>query len=75
MEKTEIFPTVTWSAGPGCHGGCGQKLHVKDGKLIKAGLLSKENQTKKIKYKDILVTIELPKNEKIWLNNELNILK
>jgi len=35
MEKTEIFPTVTWSAGPGCHGGCGQKLHVKDGKLIK----------------------------------------
>jgi len=35
MEKVEIFPTVTWSAGPGCHGGCGQKLYVKDGKLIK----------------------------------------
>jgi anaerobic selenocysteine-containing dehydrogenase len=35
MEKVEIFPTVTWSAGPGCHGGCGQKLYVKDGRLIK----------------------------------------
>ena len=35
MEKVDIFPTVTWSAGPGCHGGCGQKLYVKDGRLIK----------------------------------------
>ena len=35
MEKVEIYPTVTWSAGPGCHGSCGQKLYVKDGKLIK----------------------------------------
>ena len=32
---TEIFPTVVWSAGAGCHGNCGQKLHVKDGELIK----------------------------------------
>ena len=24
-----------WSAGAGCHGNCGQKLYVKDGKLIK----------------------------------------
>lgn len=31
----KIFPTVTWSAGPGCHGGCGQKLHVEDGRLVK----------------------------------------
>jgi anaerobic selenocysteine-containing dehydrogenase len=35
MGNTEIFPTVTWSAGAGCHGNCGQKLYVKDGELIK----------------------------------------
>ena len=27
--------TTVWSAGPGCHGGCGVLVHVKDGKLIK----------------------------------------
>jgi hypothetical protein len=31
MQKYEAFPTVAWSAGPGCHGGCGQKLYVKVG--------------------------------------------
>ena len=35
MEKVEIYPTVSWSAGAGCHGNCGQKLYVKDGKLVK----------------------------------------
>ena len=35
MGKTEVFSTVAWSAGPGCHGGCGQKLFVEDGKLVK----------------------------------------
>ena len=35
MENVDIFPTVTWSAGAGCHGNCGQKLYVKDGKLIR----------------------------------------
>ena len=35
MEKVEIFPTVTWSAGAGCHGNCGQKLYVKNGELIR----------------------------------------
>ena len=35
MGNTEIFPTVTWSAGAGCHGNCGQKLYIKDGELIK----------------------------------------
>jgi anaerobic selenocysteine-containing dehydrogenase len=29
------FKTITWSAGPGCHGGCGQKLQVKDGILLR----------------------------------------
>ena len=36
MGKSEdkIVRTTVWSAGPGCHGGCGMKLHVKDGKLV-----------------------------------------
>jgi anaerobic selenocysteine-containing dehydrogenase len=34
-EKVKVFSTVTWSAGAGCHGNCGQKLYVKNGKLIK----------------------------------------
>ncbi len=38
MEKCEeekIVRTTVWSAGPGCHGGCGVKLHIKDGKVVK----------------------------------------
>jgi anaerobic selenocysteine-containing dehydrogenase len=35
MDKIDVFPTVTWSAGAGCHGNCGQKLYVQDGKLIR----------------------------------------
>jgi len=35
MGETACFRTVTWSAGPGCHGGCGQKLFVEDGKLVR----------------------------------------
>jgi anaerobic selenocysteine-containing dehydrogenase len=35
MGDVEVFNTVVWSAGAGCHGNCGQKLYVKDGKLIK----------------------------------------
>jgi len=27
--------TTTWSAGPGCHGGCGVLVHVRDGTLLK----------------------------------------
>jgi len=34
-EDTQEIKTVTWSAGPGCHGGCGQKLYVKDGKAVR----------------------------------------
>lgn len=33
--KSQIIRTTTWSAGPGCHGGCGVLAHVKDGKLVK----------------------------------------
>ncbi len=35
MSTTKVFPSVAWSAGPGCHGGCGQKLYVEDGKLVR----------------------------------------
>ena len=37
MEKSDvkIVRTTVWSAGPGCHGGCGAKLYVKDGKVVK----------------------------------------
>ena len=35
--KTErrIVRTTTWSAGPGCHGGCGVLAYIEDGKLVK----------------------------------------
>ena len=33
--RVQIFSTTTWSAGAGCHGSCGVKLYVEDGKLIK----------------------------------------
>ncbi len=31
-SKTNIVKTTTWSAGPGCHGGCGVLAHIKDNK-------------------------------------------
>ncbi|MGB8952131.1 MAG: molybdopterin-dependent oxidoreductase [Candidatus Aminicenantales bacterium] len=34
-ENIEIIRTTTWSAGPGCHGGCGVMAYVRDGQLIK----------------------------------------
>ena len=34
-KDRRIVRTTTWSAGPGCHGGCGVLAHIEDGKLIK----------------------------------------
>ncbi|MFO7988826.1 MAG: molybdopterin-dependent oxidoreductase [Desulfotignum sp.] len=34
-DGVEIIKTTTWSPGPGCHGGCGVLVHVKDNKVIK----------------------------------------
>ena len=34
-KGVEVVKMGAWSAGPGCHGGCGVKVHVKDGKVIK----------------------------------------
>ena len=35
MNDMSMYRTASWSAGPGCHGGCGQKLYVKDGRLVR----------------------------------------
>ncbi len=34
-NRVQIVKTGAWSGGPGCHGGCGVDLHIRDGKLIK----------------------------------------
>jgi anaerobic selenocysteine-containing dehydrogenase len=34
-QSSEIVRTTAWSAGPGCHGGCGILAHIKNGKLAK----------------------------------------
>lgn len=34
-KELKVIRTTTWSAGPGCHGGCGVLAYVRDGKLIK----------------------------------------
>ena len=34
-EYDQIIRSLSWSAGPGCHGGCGVDLYIKDGKLEK----------------------------------------
>ncbi len=35
MSQNKVVRTTVWSAGPGCHGGCGAKLYVQDGKVVK----------------------------------------
>lgn len=35
QEYDQIIRSLSWSAGPGCHGGCGVDLYIKDGKLEK----------------------------------------
>lgn len=34
-DGTKVVQTGAWSGGPGCHGGCGVELYIKDGKLMK----------------------------------------
>lgn len=34
-SDVKIVKTGAWSGGPGCHGGCGVELHIKDGRLVK----------------------------------------
>jgi len=35
VEFDKIVKTTAWSPGPGCHGGCGVELYLKDGKIVK----------------------------------------
>ena len=35
QEQEKIIRTTVWSAGAGCHGGCGVKLHVGHGRVVK----------------------------------------
>jgi anaerobic selenocysteine-containing dehydrogenase len=35
MSKDKVVRTTVWSAGAGCHGGCGVKLYVEDDKVVK----------------------------------------
>ena len=34
-EAEQIYRMGGWSAGCGCHGGCGLEFHVKDGRVVK----------------------------------------
>ncbi|MCD8240364.1 MAG: molybdopterin-dependent oxidoreductase, partial [Oscillospiraceae bacterium] len=34
-KDVKVVKTGAWSGGPGCHGGCGVELFIKDGKLVK----------------------------------------
>ena len=34
-KERKIVQTTAWSAGAGCHGGCGVLAHIEDGKLVK----------------------------------------
>ena len=33
-DDLRVVKTGAWSGGPGCHGGCGVELHIKDGKPV-----------------------------------------
>jgi anaerobic selenocysteine-containing dehydrogenase len=35
VEFDRILKSTVWSPGPGCHGGCGCDIYVKDGKVVK----------------------------------------
>jgi len=34
-SEVQVHRMGGWSPGPGCHGGCGLEVHVKDGKVVK----------------------------------------
>src|SRR3989304_6055615 len=34
-SQKKVVRTTVWSAGAGCHGGCGVKLHVEHGRVVK----------------------------------------
>ena len=34
-DGCQVYKMGLWSPGPGCHGGCGAEIYVKDGKVVK----------------------------------------
>ena len=34
-KDVKIVKMGAWSGGPGCHGGCGVEVYIKDGRVIK----------------------------------------
>ena len=34
-DNIQMYKMGLWSPGPGCHGGCGAKVYIKDGKFLK----------------------------------------
>jgi anaerobic selenocysteine-containing dehydrogenase len=35
INEEKMVRTTVWSPGPGCHGGCGAKVYVKNGKVVR----------------------------------------
>jgi len=35
IDDVQVYKMGLWSPGPGCHGGCGAKIYIKDGKFLK----------------------------------------
>jgi anaerobic selenocysteine-containing dehydrogenase len=35
VQYDDVVRSTAWSPGPGCHGGCGLKLYVKDERLVR----------------------------------------
>ncbi|HEY5529322.1 MAG TPA: molybdopterin-dependent oxidoreductase, partial [Thermoleophilia bacterium] len=35
VQYDRVVRSTSWSPGPGCHGGCGVKFYVRDGRLVK----------------------------------------
>lgn len=34
-DNVQVYKMGAWSPGPGCHGGCGVEVYIKDGKFLK----------------------------------------
>ncbi len=76
-----ILPTLpeNWDTGKisglKARGNIEIDVEWKDGELRKIGLQSKNNKTSIVKYKDLIKTIKLTKNNKIWLDKNLTVIK
>lgn len=75
-----ILPTLppNWETGSisglKARGNIEGDMEWKSGQLIKLGLLSQKDDPKNIKYGKLLVEVDLPKNKKVWLDNNLKVI-